>query len=202
MIFKIALDDNLIDKSPFSTIKYSLEKVTPTFLTEAEINKIWQKEISIKRIEQVRDIYIFNCMTGLAYIDCKNLRKDQIFKDEQGNIYIKRKRQKTNVMATIPLNNVAISILEKYDYKLPILSNERMNSYLKEIAAICGITKNLTTHTARHSAATLLLNHGVNLSTVSAVLGHSNVTITQHYAKLLDKTIINEIKGIKLLGGD
>ena len=202
MIFKIALDDNLIDKSPFSTIKYSLEKVTPTFLTEAEINKIWQKEISIKRIEQVRDIYIFNCMTGLAYIDCKNLKKEQIFKDEQDNLYIKRKRQKTNVMATIPLNSVAISILEKYDYKLPILSNERMNSYLKEIAAICGITKNLTTHTARHSAATLLLNHGVNLSTVSAVLGHSNVTITQHYAKLLDKTIINEIKGIKLLGGD
>ena len=202
MIFKIALDDNLIDKSPFSTIKYSLEKVTPTFLTEAEINKIWQKEISIKRIQQVRDVYIFNCMTGLAYIDCKNLKKEQIFKDEQGNLYIKRKRQKTNVMATIPLNNVAISILEKYDYKLPILSNERMNSYLKEIAAICGITKNLTTHTARHSAATLLLNHGVNLSTVSAVLGHSNVTITQHYAKLLDKTIINEIKGIKLLGGD
>ena len=100
MIFKIALDDNLIDKSPFSTIKYSLEKVTPTFLTEIEINKIWQKEISIKRIEQVRDVYIFNCMTGLAYIDCKNLKKDQIFEDEQGNLYIKRKRQKTKVQAT------------------------------------------------------------------------------------------------------
>jgi site-specific recombinase XerD len=202
MIFKIALDDNLITKSPFFSIKYSLEKVTPTFLTEEEITKIWRKEISIKRIEQVRDIYVFNCMTGLAYIDCKNLKSDQIFKDEQDNLYIKRKRQKTKVQATIPLNEIAISILEKYNYKLPILSNERMNSYLKEIAAICGITKNLTTHTARHSAATLLLNHGVNLTTVSAVLGHSNVTITQHYAKLLDKTIINEIKGIKLLSNN
>lgn len=202
MIFKLALNDNLIEKSPFARIKYTLEKVIPTFLTEEEINKIWKKEITIKRIEQVRDVYIFNCMTGLAYIDCKNLRKDQIFKDDQGNIYIKRKRQKTKVQATIPLNEISISILEKYGYKLPVLSNERMNSYLKEIAAICGITKNLTTHTARHSAATLLLNHGVNLSTVSAVLGHSNVTITQHYAKLLDKTIINEIKGIKLLCSD
>jgi len=202
VIFKNAVNDNLISKSPFDGIKYSLDKVTPTFLTESEINKIWKKKISIKRIEQVRDIFIFNCMTGLAYIDCKNLTNDQIFKDEQGNLYIKRERQKTKIQSTIPLNEVAISILKKYDYKLPILSNQRTNSYLKEIADLCGITKKLTTHTARHSAATLLLNHGVNLSTVSAVLGHSNVTMTQHYAKLLDKTVINEIKGVKLLSDD
>jgi len=199
MIFKMAHNDNLISKNPFDGISYSLEKVTPTFLTESEVYKIWHKEISINRIEQVRDVYVFNCMTGLAYIDCKKLTKDQIFSDEQGNVFIKRKRQKTKVQATIPLNEVAISILEKYDYTLPVLSNQRMNAYLKEIADICGITKKLTTHTARHSAATMLLNHGVSLNTVSAILGHSNITMTQHYAKLLDKTIINEVKGIKLL---
>jgi site-specific recombinase XerD len=202
VVFKNAVNDNLISKSPFDGIKYSLDKVTPTFLTESEINRIWKKKISIKRIEQVRDIFIFNCMTGLAYIDCKNLTNDQIFKDEHGNLYIKKRRQKTNIQSTIPLNEVAISILEKYGYKLPVLSNQRTNSYLKEIADICGITKKLTTHTARHSAATLLLNHGVNLSIVSAVLGHSNVTMTQHYAKLLDKTVINEIKGVKLFLDD
>lgn len=202
MIFKIAVNDNLISKNPFDGIKYSLDKVTPIFLTEEEVIRIWNKKIEIKRIEQVRDVYIFNCLTGLAYIDCKSLTKDQIFTNEQGDLYIKRKRQKTKVIATIPLNKIAISILEKYNFKLPVLTNEKMNSYLKEIAAICGITKNLTTHTARHSAATLLLNHGVSLSTVSAILGHSNVTMTQHYAKLLDKTIINEIKGIKLLGNE
>ena len=199
MIFKLALNDNIILKSPFAAISYSLDKVTPTFLTEDEIKTIWNKKIDIKRIEQVRDVYVFNCLTGLAYIDSKNLTKDQIFEDEQGNMYIKRKRQKTKVQATIPLNYIAVSILEKYNYILPVLSNVKMNAYLKEIAAICGIKKNLTTHTARHSAATLLLNHGVTLSTVSAILGHSNVTITQHYAKLLDKTIINEIKNINLL---
>jgi len=199
MIFNIALNDNLITKSPFAGIKYSLEPVTPTFLTEEEITKIWKKEIDIKRLDQVRDIFIFCCLTGLAYIDCFNLTAEQILKDEQGDFYIKRKRQKTKVMATIPLNDIALSILKKYDYKLPVLSNQKMNSYLKEIQDICGLKKNLTCHVSRHSAAVLLLNHGVNLNTVSKVLGHSNVTMTQHYAKLLDKTIINEIKGIKLL---
>lgn len=112
MIFKIALNDNLISKNPFDSIKYSLDKVTPVYLTEEEIVKIWNKKIEIKRIEQVRDIFIFNCMTGLAYIDCKTLTRDQIFKDEHENLYIKRKRQKTKVQTTIPLNDIAISFLE------------------------------------------------------------------------------------------
>ena len=202
MIFNMALNDNLIIKSPFAGIKYSLETVTPTFLTEEEISKIWKKKIDIKRLDQVRDIFVFCCMTGLAYIDCFNLTQDQIFKDEQGVMYIKRKRQKTKVMATIPLNNISLSILEKYNFKLPVLTNQKMNSYLKEIQDICGLKKNLTCHVSRHSAAVLLLNHGVNLNTVSKVLGHSNVTMTQHYAKLLDKTIINEIKGIKFFDNE
>ena len=91
MIFNIALNDNLITKSPFAGIKYSLEPVTPTFLTEEEITKIWKKEIDIKRLDQVRDIFIFCCLTGLAYIDCFNLTSEQIFKDDQGDFYIKRK---------------------------------------------------------------------------------------------------------------
>lgn len=199
-IFNMALNDNLISKTPFAGIKYSLEPVTPTFLTEDEISIIWNKEIDIKRLEQVRDIFVFCCMTGLAYIDCYNLTKEQILEDNQGIFYIKRKRQKTKVMATIPLNDVALTILEKYNFKLPILTNQKFNSYLKEIQDICSLKKNITCHVARHSAAVLLLNHGVSLNTVSKVLGHSNITMTQHYAKLLDKTIINEIKGIKLLG--
>ncbi|MDP4201714.1 MAG: site-specific integrase [Bacteroidota bacterium] len=201
-IINLAVNDNLIQRNPFSGIKYKLDKVTPTYLSEDEIVKIWQKQFSSKRIEQVKDVYIFNCLTGLAFIDCKNLTKEQIFTDNQGGLYIKKPRQKTKVMATIPLNEIALSILEKYNFSLPVLSNQRMNSYLKEIADICGINKTLTTHTARHSAATLLLNHGANLSTVSAVLGHSNIKMTQHYAKLIDQTVINEIKRIKLLAND
>lgn len=202
MIFNIALNDNLINKNPFAGIKYSLEPVTPTFLTEEEITRIWKKKIEIIRLDQVRDIFIFCCMTGLAYIDCFNLTYEQLLKDDQGDFYIKRKRQKTKVMATIPLNDIALSILKKYDYKLPVLTNQKMNAYLKEIQDICNLKKNLTCHVSRHSAAVLLLNHGVTLNTVSKVLGHSNITMTQHYAKLLDKTIINEIKGVKLLSND
>ena len=171
MIFKLALNDGHISKNPFDGIKYSIKKVTPTYLTDSEILTIWQKQIGIKRMEQVKDVYIFNCLTGLAYIDCKNLTKDQIFKDDQGNVFIKRYRQKTKIQSTIPLTEVALSIIEKYNYKLPVPSNQKMNSYLKEIADICGINKKLTTHTARHSAATMLLNNGVSLHTVSAILG-------------------------------
>ncbi len=198
-IFNAAFADSIITQNPFNSISYKLDKTTPTFLTEYEITKIWEKKFTNVRIEQVRDIYIFNCLTGLSYIDSKFLTKDFIFTDGDGCMFIRKPRQKTNVTATIPLNKVAVSILEKYNYNLPVISNQRMNAYLKEIQDICGINKTLTTHTARHSAATMLLNRGVSLSTVSAVLGHSNQKITTHYAKLLDTTIMNEIKGINLL---
>jgi Site-specific recombinase XerD len=197
-IINAAVNDNLIQTNPFSKIKFKLDKVIPVFLTEDEIIKIWRKEFQSKRMEQVKDVYIFNCLTGLAFIDCKNLQKRHIFSDEHGGFFIKKPRQKTKVISIIPLNEIAIQILEKYNYSLPVLSNQRMNEYLKEIASICGIAKNLTTHTARHSAATLLLNHGANLTTVSAVLGHTNIKMTQHYAKLIDKTVIDEIKNINL----
>lgn len=198
-IFNQATNDNLISKNPFFGIKYKLDKVIPTYLSMEEMTKIWEKGFSNKRIEQVRDVYIFNCLTGLSFIDCKNLNKNEIIEDENGNFYIRKPRQKTKVIATIPLSEVAIKILTKYNYSLPVISNQRMNAYLKEIADLCGVNKTLTTHTARHSAATLLLNSGVSINTVSAVLGHSSLKITQHYAKLIDKTVINELKGINLL---
>ena len=106
-------------------------------------------------------------------------------------MYLKKKRGKTGVTYILPLNDTAISLLRKYDFELPIITNQKYNSYLKEIADICGIKKTLTTHLARHTAATLMLNAGIAIEVVSKILGHSNTKMTQHYAKLLDKTVIN-----------
>lgn len=198
-IFNAALNENIITRNPFDSIKYKLNTVVPTFLSKDEINKIWSKKFSILRVEKVRDVFIFNCLTGLSYVDCKNLSERDIRQDEQGNMFIKKMRQKTKVFATIPLNSIAISILKKYNFNLPVSSNQKMNTYLKEIADVCGIKKNLTMHVSRHTAATLMLNLGVSITTVSAVLGHSNLKITQHYAKVIDNTIINDLKKITMI---
>lgn len=202
MIFKEAINENIITQSPFLGIKYSIEQVNPTFLIEEEVLAIWNKKIDIKRIEQVRDIFVFCCLTGLAFVDCYNLSTNQIQQNAKGEWFIRRKRQKTKIEAIIPLGSIAIKILEKYDFQLPILSNQKMNAYLKEIQEICGISKLLTFHVSRHTAAVMLLNRGVSLHVVSKILGHSNVVMTQHYAKLLENTIINEVKSVRLLEVD
>lgn len=198
-IFNLALNEKIINQNPFDSFKFKLNAVIPEYLTNEELKIIWEKDFVINRIKQVRDVFVFNCLTGLSFIDSKLLSKNHLFVDEDGNWFVKKSRQKTKIMATIPLLPIAVIILKQYDFSLPVLSNQKMNAYLKEIAVLCGINKTLTTHVARHTAATLLLNYGIKLSTVSAILGHSNLKMTQHYAKLLDKTIIQEMKGVKLL---
>jgi len=198
-IFNMAYNDKIINENPFNKIKFKLDQVVPTFLTHDELKRIWEKEFEVVRIAQVRDVFVFNCLTALSFVDSKLLSKNHIFIDDDGNWFIKKPRQKTKIMATIPLSPIAVSILQKYNFSLPVLSNQKMNSYLKEIGDLCNVKKTLTTHVARHTAATLLLNNGIQLSTVSAFLGHANLKITQHYARLLDKTIIDEMKGVTLL---
>jgi integrase len=138
----------------------------------------------------VRDLFVFAANTALSYCDLSSLRREDIQIDGEV-MYLKKKRGKTGVTYILPLNDTAINLLRKYDYELPVISNQRYNSYLKEIADICGIRKTLTTHLARHTAATLMLNAGIAIEVVSKILGHSNTKMTQHYAKLLDKTVIN-----------
>lgn len=137
------------------------------------------------------------CFTGLAYIDCKLLRKEYVVEDEQGNKWIDTKRFKTGINCKIPLLPVSEHILEKYDYTLPVISNQKMNGYLKELGDICGIKKDLHTHVARHTAATLFLNNNVELNSVSKILGHTNIKMTQRYAKLLDTTILKQMDVMK-----
>ena len=152
--------------------------------------RIANKDFGIDRLNQVRDLFVFAANTALSYCDLTSIRRDDI--QYEGDVmYLKKKRGKTGVTYILPLNDTAIELLKKYNYELPVISNQRYNSYLKEIADICGIKKTLTTHLARHTAATLMLNAGLSIEVVSKILGHSNTKMTQHYAKLLDKTVIN-----------
>jgi integrase len=156
-----------------------------------------------ERLNIVKDIYVFSCYTGLAYIDVKNLTPGHISIGIDGNKWIYTHRQKTDTVSKIPLLPIPEMILEKYknhpkssneNRLLPILTNQRMNSYLKEIADVCGINKELTFHTARHTfATTVTLANGVPIESVSKMLGHTNITTTQHYAKILDKKVSDDM---------
>jgi integrase len=165
------------------------------------------KQFSIKRLEIVRDVFCFCAMTGMAFIDVFNLRREHIVKDNDGNWWIRKAREKTKNMCNIPLLSVARQILDKYaDHPectrkgvlLPVMCNQKMNSYLKEIADLCGITKRMTTHTARHTAASVVfLANKVSLENVAKILGHSNTKMTQHYAKVLDSSIMRDMAGVE-----
>lgn len=183
-ILQLAVDERIIASSPFK-IKLQDELLKYDVLTVDELRRIKQKQIDCERLAKMRDILLVLAYTGLAYTDLKNLTKDNI----QGDVIIKN-RHKTDVQSTIPLLPIVREILEKYDYKLPIPSNQKCNVYLKEIVAICGINKDIHCHSLRHSFATNLLNNGVDLHTVSRVCGHSNTKITEKiYAKLETATI-------------
>lgn len=189
-IFVHAQRNLKIERSPFEGIKFHKGEVNITPLTKEELMRIANKDFGIDRLNQVRDLFVFAANTALSYCDLTSIRRDDI--QYEGDVmYLKKKRGKTGVTYILPLNDTAIELLKKYNYELPVISNQRYNSYLKEIADICGIRKTLTTHLARHTAATLMLNAGLSIEVVSKILGHSNTKMTQHYAKLLDKTVIN-----------
>lgn len=155
----------------------------------------------------VRDIFVFCCYTGLVYIDVKNLTKHKIIRGIDGGLWIKIKRTKTKVEASIPILVDAQEILKRYENHpkcvnastvLPVLSNQKTNEYLKEIGALCEIDFDITFHTARHTfATTVTLNNGVPLETVSKMLGHTNIRMTQHYAKIQDKKISEDMSVLK-----
>ncbi|WP_373829404.1 site-specific integrase [Bacteroides heparinolyticus] len=185
---------------PFLNHRFHLEPVNRGFLTDEEILKIANKDLGIQRLEQVRDMFIFSCFTGLAYIDVANLTSEHIvtLDDKQ---WIMTKRQKTSVETNVLLLDIPKSIIAKYNHKtyrdgklFPMLSNQKTNSYLKEIADLCGIKKNLTFHLARHTFATMSLSKGVPMESVSKMLGHTNIKTTQIYARITNKKIEHDME--------
>lgn len=198
-IICIAHANNWIDKDPFLHWKGRLKIVEREFLTEEEIQRIIDLNLKIERLDQVRDIFIFCCFTGLAYADVKKLTKNDIVIGVDGEQWVKTRRTKTDTRSNIPILPIAETLIKKYkddpflqdkDLVLPVLSNQKMNAYIKEIADLCGITKNLTFHLARHTfATTVTLTNGVPIESVSKMLGHTNLKTTQHYAKILDMKV-------------
>lgn len=203
-IIKICLANNWLDKNPFSNYKSKVKEVERLYLSEGEIQSIINKEFKTERLSLVRDIFLFSCFTGLAYIDVKNLTKSHISIGIDGEKWIFTHRQKTETASKIPILPITQMIIDKYkdntecDIKntlLPILSNQKMNEYLKEIAGVCEIEKELTFHIARHTfATTVTLTNGVPIESVSKMLGHKNLRTTQHYAKVLDKKVSEDMK--------
>jgi len=203
-IIQFSIDENYLQKNPFSLYKNKKYKGAIVYLTDSELKKLMNHKFIQKRLEQVKDMFIFCCYTGLAYQEMSSLRTHHISKGFDGNLWINMIRQKTNEPIAIPLLPQAKAILDKYkqtdsDVVLPSLSNQKFNSYLKEIAALLGIEKKLTHHIARKTfATTVLLLNGVSMEVVSELLGHSKVTVTQeHYAKVVKSKVSDEIKNLQ-----
>ena len=206
-IILIARNNGILIGDPFANYKIRLEKVDRGYLSEDEIKIILKKKMVSERLENVRDLFIFSCFTGLAFSDIHGLRKEHIVEDSNGVRWIRKGRQKTKIMCNIPLMEVPLKILEKYSTNeycrkhgvlFPVLCNQKMNACLKELADICGIKKTLTTHVARHTFATFALANGVSIESVAKMLGHTNVQMTRHYARVLDRTVIREMSQIKM----
>ncbi len=203
----IALSNGWIDKDPFINYKVHVKSVEREFLTKEEIQLMLYKKLHAPRLEQVRDVFIFCCYTGLSYSDVKKLTKNNLVKGIDGELWIKTNRVKTNTPSNIPLLPTALMILDNYkdhmevvnsDILLPVLSNQKSNAYLKEIADLCGINKNLTTHLARHTfATTVTLSNGVPIETVSKLLGHSKITTTQIYAKVIERKVSEDMQKLE-----
>lgn len=202
-IIRICLNHGWLEKDPFMNYDSKFDEVTRVFLNEQELEKLFIKDFKNERLSLVRDIFLFSCFTGLAYIDTRKLTDKNINIGLDGTRWIFTKRQKTKTTSNIPLLAQAECIIEKYKNHptcinsgrlLPILSNQKMNAYLKEIADLCGVNKELTYHIARHTfATTITLSNGVSIESVSKMLGHKNMRTTQHYAKILDRKVSEDM---------
>jgi integrase len=194
-----------IVRDPFTGIKLSLKEVDRPYLNEEELRRIIAYHSPIDRLNRVRDFFLFACFTGLAYADVKKLKRSEIETDG-ANYWIRTRRQKTGGRSNIPLLEVPMAIIRRYaaleqtndsDTIVPIISNQKMNSYLKEIADSCGISKQLTFHVARHTfATTVTLTNGVPIETVSKMLGHKDLRSTQHYARIVDQKVGDEMAAL------
>lgn len=185
---------------PFANYKFNFDRVDRGYLEQAEIDKIYNKAFASKRLEQVRDMFIFSCYTGLSYIDLCNLTEENIRTGFDGKLWIMTKREKTGIDSNIPLLEIPRQILQKYEGKLkdgkllPVISNQKMNDYLSEIAALCGIDKHITFHLARHTFATeICITQGVPIESVSKMLGHTNIKTTQIYARVVDRKVSHDM---------
>ncbi|CAH8284153.1 site-specific recombinase XerD [Mariniflexile fucanivorans] len=206
-LINLALKLGWMEKDPFINFKSHIIKNERGFLSSDELNAIEEKQFTIERLQLVRDLFVFSCYTSLSYIDVINLTEDNINIGIDGELWIHYRREKTTKLIRIPLLPKALQIMEIYknNHKsksrgslFPKISNQKLNSYLKEIADVCGIKKNLTFHIARHTfATTVTLSNGIPIETVSKLLGHSKISTTQIYAKVLERKVSDDMKKLR-----
>lgn len=202
-ILRAAKKRGWIEHDPFELANFKYQEVDKPFLSQAELDKLLSKRFSIPRLEKVRDVFVFCCFTGLAFIDVKELKSGDFTIGSDGTMWIRKKRQKTKNWSSIPVMPAAQKILDKYKDDaeceingtlLPVPSNQKMNAYLKEIAELTGLNMKLTTHVARHTfATTVTLSNGISMEAVSKMLGHSSLDMTKKYARILDNYIAGEM---------
>ena len=202
-IYQTAIDNGWVQKNPFASIKIHFDNVDRGFLSKQELVAIIQKPMTSKRLDQVRDVFVFCCFCGLAYCDVAELTEENLVEGDDGKVWLRTRRLKTDTSVDVPLLEIPLMILQKYKGKLtagkllPVPSNQKCNDYLKEIAAICGIDKELTFHLARHTfATTVTLSNGVPIETVSKMLGHRNIRTTQIYAKVIHDKVATDMEAL------
>jgi len=207
-VVRIAVQNDWIDRDPFTRFVCTYKDPNRGYLTTSELESLENKEMKILRLDQVRDMFVFCCYTGLAFVDLENLSPSDVRMGIDGERWITIYRHKTESRTSIPLMPKALEIVAKYkDHPeavnkgrlLPVLTNQKLNAYLKEIATICDIDKNLTWHLSRHTfATTITLSNGVPIETVSRMLGHSSIKTTQIYSKVVDTKVSNDMQNLKL----
>lgn len=203
-IINLAVVNEWVDRDPFAKFKGSKQEVKRDFLIEEELDRISQKSFAAQRLNLVKDTFLFCCYTGLAYVDVAKLSASNISTGIDGEQWLFVDRQKTGSSSHVPLLPPALAIIAKYrDHPeavnkgllLPVISNQKLNAYLKEIADICGINKHLTFHVARHTfATTVTLTNGIPIESVSSMLGHKSIKTTQIYAKVVQKKVSEDMK--------
>jgi len=206
-VINIAIKNEWLNKDPFAKFKSTLVEVKRGFLTKDELQKLENLKLSFPRLDVVRDIFVFSCYTGLAYIDVSNLTRENIRIGIDGNLWILLEREKTKTPSNIPILPQAHNLIKKYvdhpakkteQHIFPSFSNQKLNAYLKELADLASINKNLTFHIARHTfATTITLANGVPIESISSMLGHKNIRTTQIYSKVVNEKVSKDMNKLK-----
>lgn len=204
-VYKMAWDSGWVQGNPFHQLKLKKDKTERAYLTIDELERMANKEFTSERLERMRDVFLFCCYTGLSYIDVKTLTTDNLVRKPDGKMWIVTKRTKTEVPVHVPLLETPLKLIKKYEPKrkgklvFPVYSNQKSNDYLKEIAALCDINKDITFHVARHTfATTITLDNGVPIESVSKMLGHTNVQTTQIYARITDRKVGGDMENLAM----
>lgn len=210
-LLNLAIKLEWLEKNPFRSYSFKFEKNDRQFLTERELHILEETIFTSDSLERVKDMFLFSCYSGLSYIDLKELTTNQIVKGIDGKEWIYTKREKTQQSVKIPLLESAKGIIKKYQEQhlketkevFPVISNQKINKYLKEIMNSIGIRKKITFHSARHTFATVVtLSNGVPIETVSKLLGHTKISTTQIYARVLENKLSSDISKLDQIIGE